>query len=69
MLAGHLATGRFCHGDRPTFADICLVPQVYNARRFKVDLAAYPTIRRIEGECLALPAFADAAPDKQPDAE
>jgi maleylpyruvate isomerase len=68
-LAGEAATGTFCHGDTPTLADICLVPQVANARRFHVDLAPYPTIVRIDAACAALPAFADAAPARQPDAE
>jgi maleylacetoacetate isomerase len=68
-LARESETGRFCHGDTPTLADICLVPQLANARRLAVDLGAYPTLQRIEAECLALPAFADAAPAKQPDAE
>lgn len=62
-------TGRFCHGDTPTLADCCLVPQVYNARRFQVDLSPYPTIVRIVAECEALPAFQAAAPENQPDAE
>jgi maleylacetoacetate isomerase len=62
-------TGRFCHGDRPTMADVCLVPQAYNAERLKVDLAPYPTIRRIVAEARALPAFALAAPEAQPDYE
>ncbi|HEY0834542.1 MAG TPA: maleylacetoacetate isomerase [Azospirillum sp.] len=69
MLAADPATGRFCHGDTPTLADVCLVPQVYNAERFDCDLAPYPTIRRIAEAARALPAFADAAPEKQPDAE
>ena len=60
---------RFCFGDTPTLADICLVPQLANARRFGCDLSAYPTLLQIEKACSALPAFADAAPEKQPDAE
>ena len=62
-------TGRFCHGDAPTLADVALVPQVANARRFKVDLTAFPTIVRIDAECAKLAAFQKAAPDNQPDAE
>ncbi|MEP7183439.1 MAG: maleylacetoacetate isomerase [Betaproteobacteria bacterium] len=69
QLARDRATGRFCHGDAPTLADICLVPQLANARRFAVDVTPYPTLTRIEAACLALPAFAAAAPAKQPDAE
>jgi maleylpyruvate isomerase len=49
--------------------DICLVPQLANARRFGCDLSVYPTLLRIEKACNALPPFADAAPEKQPDAE
>jgi maleylacetoacetate isomerase len=62
-------TGAFCHGESPTLADICLVPQIANARRFKIDLTPYPTLTRIDAACNALPAFAQAAPAKQPDAE
>jgi maleylpyruvate isomerase len=68
QLAGDAMTGDFCHGDAPTLADVCLVPQVANARRYKVDLAPYPTLVRIDARCRELPAFAAAAPEKQPDA-
>jgi maleylpyruvate isomerase len=61
--------GKFCFGDTPTLADICLVPQLANARRFGCDLSAYPTLLQVETACNALPAFANAAPEKQPDAE
>jgi maleylpyruvate isomerase len=61
--------GKFCFGDTPTLADICLVPQLANARRFGCDLSVYPTLLQIETACSALPAFANAAPEKQPDAE
>jgi maleylacetoacetate isomerase len=61
--------GRFCFGDTPTLADICLVPQLGNARRYGCDLSPYPAIMEIEKNCMALPAFADAVPEKQPDAE
>jgi maleylacetoacetate isomerase len=68
-LARDAATGRFCHGEQPTLADVCLVPQMANARRFDIDLSPYPTLVRIEAACNALPAFANAAPARQPDAE
>lgn len=68
-LANETETGRFCHGDAPSLADVVLVPQVANARRFKVALEAYPTIVRIDAECRGLPAFQAAAPENQPDAE
>jgi maleylacetoacetate isomerase len=68
LLAGHAATGTFCHGDRPGLADACLVPQLYNAHRFGLDLAPYPTLQRIEAACLALPAFDAARPENQIDA-
>jgi maleylacetoacetate isomerase len=69
QLARDRATGLFCHGDTPTMADCCLVPQLYNARRFGCDLSAYPVLGRIAQRCEALPAFAEANPDVQPDAE
>lgn len=69
MLAGSPDTGRFCQGDTPGLADCCLVPQLYNAHRFGVDLAPYPTLQRIEQACLALPAFDRARPEQQPDAQ
>ena len=68
LLADHLSTGTFCHGEVPSVADCCLVPQVYNARRFGLDMSPYPTIVRIEQACLALPAFDAARPENQPDA-
>ena len=69
MLATSSATGQFCHGDTPTLADCCLVPQVFNARRFGCPTQGYPTIERIVATCEQLPAFAQAAPGQQPDAE
>jgi len=68
-LATEPGTGRYCHGDMPGFADVALVPQVANAVRFKVDLSAFPTIRRIDAECQMLEAFQKAAPQNQPDAQ
>ena len=61
--------GRFCHGDAPTMADCCLVPQVFNARRYDSDLAPYPKLMRIFDACMQLEAFDRAQPSKQPDAE
>ncbi|HIY72191.1 MAG TPA: maleylacetoacetate isomerase [Candidatus Luteimonas excrementigallinarum] len=68
LVAGHPGTGDFCGGDTPSLADCCLVPQLYNARRFGVNLAPYPTLQRIEAACLAHPAFDAARPENQPDA-
>jgi len=68
-LARQPRQGRFCYGDAPGMADVCLVPQIHNARRFNVDLSPYPTLVAIEEACLALPAFDTAAPKNQPDAE
>ncbi len=65
-------TGRFSHGDAPTLADICLVPQVFNAMRFNTEAElrpAYPTLFRVFDECMKVPAFDAARPEKQPDNE
>jgi maleylpyruvate isomerase len=61
--------GPFCFGEVPTIADLCLVPQLANARRFGVDVSIFPRLLKAEAACKAMPAFADAAPEKQPDAE
>ena len=68
-LARDPAAGPFCHGQSPTIADCFLVPQVFNAQRFDIDIAAYPNIARIYALCVDMPAFAGAHPSKQPDAE
>lgn len=68
-LSSDPGTGTFSHGDSPTMADMCLVPQVFNAARFKVDMKRYPTIQRIYDACMKHPAFDAAQPSKQPDAE
>ena len=68
MVAEHPSTGTFCEGNTPSMADCCLIPQVYNARRFGVDMAQFPTLQRIEAACLELPAFDAARPEQQPDA-
>ena len=69
LLAEHRESGDFCHGDRPTIADIGLVTQVTPAKTFGGDLAPYPRVVRIYDSCMAIQAFADAHPAKQPDAE
>lgn len=70
ILASDGKAGRFCHGDAPGLADLCLVPQVFNAKRYpSLDLTLYPAIMRIFAECMNLPAFERAAPENQPDAE
>jgi len=69
LLAQSTDTGVWCHGNLPTLADICLIPQLANARRVNLDLAPYPTLTRIEQTALAHPAFAAAQPKEQPDAE
>ena len=67
LIAGE--AGPYCFGASPTLADICLIPQLGNARRFGVDVSAYPRLLQAEAACKTLPAFIDAAPEKQPDAE
>lgn len=62
------SNGRFCFGDAPSIADAVLIPQVYNARRYELDLAPYPLIESIDKHCLQIEAFAQAAPENQPDA-
>lgn len=68
-LAGGRGDGPYCIGAHPTIADCCLVPQLFSAQRFGVDLAPYPTLRAIDAACQALPAFQQAHPSVQPDAE
>ena len=61
--------GKFCHGDMPSMADCCLVPQIFNAKRYQSDLAPYPNTMRVFETCMQLEAFDRAQPSKQPDAE
>ncbi|MFZ6675498.1 maleylacetoacetate isomerase [Undibacterium sp. Xuan67W] len=61
--------GRFCFGDMPSLADCCLIPQIFNAQRFNCDLSQVPTLMSINQHCMQLPAFIDASPAKQIDAE
>jgi len=68
QLAGHPATGRYCHGDAPTMADCTLVPQIHNAQRFDCRLDHVPTVMRIFGECMQLDAFGKTQPSACPDA-
>lgn len=69
MLDGDPETGRYCHGDSPTLADVYLAPQVFNSQRFKLPLDPYPNIKRIYDNCMALDAFHEASPPEQPDWE
>ncbi len=69
LIGEHRESGRFCHGDAPTIADIGVVTQVTPAKTFGVDLLPYPRVMRIYEACIAIPAFADAQPARQPDAE
>lgn len=69
LLAREHRGGPFCFGESPTLADICLVPQVFSAERFGVDLTDMPRVRAIHEACEKVPAFAEAHPSKQPDAD
>lgn len=68
QLSSEAGTGTWCHGDQPTMADLCLVPQITNAVRYEIDMTQYPTISAIDARARALPAFIAAEPDNQPDA-
>ncbi len=68
LMAASGRVGRFCHGNAPSLADVCLVPQVFNAKRYHCPLEEYPTIMRVFEACMALPAFIEAQPEKQADA-
>ena len=69
LLADDSDTGKFCHGDSPTMADVYLVPQVFNAGRFGFSMEPYPVIRQVYENCMALEAFEKASPPKQPDCD
>lgn len=69
LLKNDPRTGLFCFGDKPTIADVYLVPQIEGAKRFKVDISAWPTISKIEANCMKLDAFQKAAPLEQPDSK
>jgi maleylacetoacetate isomerase len=68
LLETNPSTGQFCEGDEPSLADICVVPQVYNAYRWSVDMNQFPLIRRIYDDCMKMEAFDRAKPESQPDA-
>ncbi len=67
LTSGHPATAAFCHGAAPTLADVCLIPQIFNAKLYRCPLDTYPTLMAIFDNCMALPAFDQAQPAKQPD--
>jgi maleylacetoacetate isomerase len=69
LIAAHSAAKRYCFGDAVTMADVLLVPQVANSRRFKMDLARYPALQAVTTHLETLPAFLAARPEVQPDAE
>jgi maleylpyruvate isomerase len=67
MLTNSGETGLYCHGDQPTIADCCLVPQIFNAKRYDCDLAPYPKVMQIFNQCMTLDAFDRAQPNRQPE--
>lgn len=67
-LTAENCPGRYCVGDRPSIADCCLIPQLYNARIYHVDVEEFPILASIDAHCATLPAFRAAAPERQPDA-
>ncbi|MGI9026416.1 MAG: maleylacetoacetate isomerase [Burkholderiaceae bacterium] len=69
QLASSTMTGRFCHSDAPTLADVTLIPQIFNGQRVNCDFTAMPIVMRVFGECMKLDAFQRAVPSVQPDAE
>jgi maleylacetoacetate isomerase/maleylpyruvate isomerase len=69
LLSAGKETGAYCHGDTPTIADCCLVPQLFNAKRYECDLTPYPRLQAIAARCEEHPAFIAAHPSKQPDAQ
>lgn len=69
LLARDRPAGPFCHGETPGMADCCLVPQVFNARRYEMSLEPYPNIRAVHEACMRIEAFQRAAPEAQADAE
>ena len=68
-IARRQPNGPYCFGEPLTLADVCLIPQVFNAQRFNCDMSPYPHLMRVFETCNALAAFADAHPSRQPDAE
>jgi maleylpyruvate isomerase len=69
MLSLSKNTGTYCYGDTPTIADICLIPQIFNARRVNLEVERYPTLSRVFAQAMQHPAFDAAQPKNQPDAE
>jgi len=68
QLAGRKVQSTFCFGEQPSLADVCLIPQIFNAKRFKVDMTVYPILSEIDRQCQLLEPFVKAHPDQQADA-